>query len=135
MKSGPAKTVKHGGDGGTVALDYTLSGNLYLVFGYSKLAYSPGIVANQKLVAVYGRRLKNDSPFGKRKYVSGIIGTTCIYTEGFSSSSIVQLSFVIVTEGIENSRDAATVEIKCTILYHSYFQSITVSRQLFLRIR
>jgi hypothetical protein len=76
MKSGPAKTVNHGGDGGTVALEYNFSGDLYFVFGSTKFAHSLGIAANQKLVAVYGRRLKNESPFGKRKYVSWIIDIT-----------------------------------------------------------
>jgi len=40
MKSGPPKTVKHGGDGGTIALEYKFSGNLYFVFGCSKFAHS-----------------------------------------------------------------------------------------------
>jgi hypothetical protein len=31
MKNGPPKTVKHGGDGGTVALDYTFSGNRHFI--------------------------------------------------------------------------------------------------------
>ena len=135
MKSGPPKTVKHGGDGGTVALEYNFSGNLYFVFGCSKFAHYPGIAENQKLVAVYGRRLKNESEFGKRKYVSLDYWHHCAYTEVFSSFSIVQLSFVIATHGVENSRDAATIEIKSTISYHSYFRSITGSRQLFLRTR
>jgi hypothetical protein len=135
MKSGPPKTVKHGGDGGTVALEYNFSGNLYSAFGCSKFAHSLVMVANQKLVAVYGRRLKNESEFGKRKYVSWIIGTHYIYTDIFYSFSIVQLSLVIATEGVENSRDAATIELKSTISHHSYFLSITGSRQLFLRTR
>jgi hypothetical protein len=42
---------------------------LSFVLGYSKFAYSLGIAAGQKLVAVYGRQLINPGPYGKHKYV------------------------------------------------------------------
>jgi len=60
LKVGGPKTVQHGGNGGKLVLDYTLN-------------------ANQKLVAVYGRRLNSPS--------------------GFGNKNIVQLSFIIGTSG------------------------------------
>jgi hypothetical protein len=49
--------------------------------------------------------------------------------------SIVQLSFVIVTEGVENSRDAAIVDIKSMILTSFALAFLTRFRQPFPRKR
>ena len=75
MTDGSSKTVRHGGTGGNPALTISLTSNLYFIFGCSKLAYSPGITASQKVIAVYGRRLNTSGLYGQRKYVSWIIDT------------------------------------------------------------
>ncbi len=66
-------TVQHGGNGGTPTLTFDIGGNI-LSFGVQFL-FTPGIAlitADEKLVAVYGTRLVDASPYGDRKYVPRI---------------------------------------------------------------
>lgn len=75
MKDGGPITVQHGGDGGVESLSLELTGNIF-IFGSSIFTHSLGTTENQKLIAVYGRRLNNEGDYGTRKYVSCIIVIT-----------------------------------------------------------
>jgi len=74
MGDGSFRSVLHGGTGGNPALNISLA-------------------SNQKLIAVYGRRLNSSGKYGQR--------------------NIVQLSFVIATEGSSGSA-APTVSVETT---------------------
>jgi hypothetical protein len=71
-------TVVHGGPGGGVSLNLDIAGDFLFYFWMTKFAHSFGITANQKVVAVYGRRLNSASEFGNNRYVSWLIDISFI---------------------------------------------------------
>jgi hypothetical protein len=112
LTGGPLKTVVHGGIPAgppSPALDHTLTRDYTSSSGdQNLLTDSLVIAANQKLVAVYGRRLNAPGEFGKSKYV---LCAVIINIGLFKATGIVQLSFVFATSGTGTNGTAT-----CTVL-------------------
>ena len=131
--SSGSQTVTHGGPGGKEGLNFNLTGKFVcLVFKNC----SPGITANQTITAVYGRRLNSSTAYGSRKCVAcglDIVDTVSFKTKVVSSSSIVQLSFVVATTDSDASGNPPAVSVQSIILCCLHCRFITGSRQLFLQ--
>ena len=66
-------TVLHGGPGGHELLSFDVTGNSFILCKFFLVhARNFIITANEELVAVYGTRVVNPSPWGEKRYVIGI---------------------------------------------------------------
>jgi hypothetical protein len=78
MADGSFRSTLHGGTGGNPNLNVSLACNFHFILGCPKNVLTPLFTANQKLIAVYGRRLNTSGQYGQRKYVYWIIDISLV---------------------------------------------------------